>query len=237
MLLQDGSAIPSSTTWELIQHSSPETRVVLVITAIFSIASWFIIGFKWWRFRQIKSQAARFFNELERTTRLKDAYHAVMKLPPSPYNRLFREGLNFVTELRPGAMRDEGKEHQALSATQLEALKMVLYKEVAAERDLVARNIPWLATFGSVGPLLGLLGTVLGVMNAFVGIASKGSGNISAVAPGIAEALIATVAGLAAAIPAVIAYNIFVSKVGMFASELEGFANELVGTMAREGLI
>lgn len=235
-MLQAGNALPSS-TWELVLLSSPETRAVLVITAIFSVASWFIIGTKWWRFRQIKSQAARFFNELERTTRLKDAYHAVMKLPPSPYNRLFREGLNFVTELRPGAMRDEGKEHHALSPTQLEALKMVLYKEVSAERDLLARHIPWLATFGSVGPLLGLLGTVLGVMNAFIGISAKGSGNISAVAPGIAEALIATVAGLAAAIPAVIAYNIFVSKVGLFAAELEGFANELVGTMAREGMI
>lgn len=235
-MLQAGAALPSS-SWDLILHSSPETKVVLVITAGFSILSWFIIGLKSWRFRQIKSQATRFFNELERTTRLKDAYHAVMKLPPSPYNRLFREGLNFVTELRPGAMRDEGKDHQALTSTQLEALKMVLYKEVAAERDVMARSIPWLATIGSVGPLLGLLGTVLGVMDAFLGIAAKGSGNISAVAPGIAEALIATVAGLAAAIPAVIAYNIFASKVGLFAAELEGFANELIGTMAREGMI
>jgi biopolymer transport protein TolQ len=236
MMLQAGPALPSS-SWELVLHSSPETKVVLVITAVFSILSWFIIGLKAWRFRQIRRQATRFFNELERTTRLKDAYHAVMKLPPSPYNRLFREGLNFVTELRPGAMRDDNSQHQALSSTQLEALKMVLYKEVAAERDVMARSIPWLATIGSVGPLLGLLGTVLGVMDAFIGIAAKGSGNISAVAPGIAEALVATVAGLAAAIPAVIAYNIFVSKVGLFAAELEGFANELVGTMAREGLI
>ena len=86
----------------------------------------------------MRGQADRFFGQLERTTRLKDAYHAVMKLPPSPYSRLFREGLNFFTELRPGALKDEGQPPSggSLSITQLEALKMVLGKEVAAERDL-----------------------------------------------------------------------------------------------------
>ena len=62
--------------------------------------------------------------------------------------------------------------------TQLEALKMVLGKEVAAERDLLGHYIPWLATIGSVSPLLGLLGTTLGIINAFIGIATKGSGNL-----------------------------------------------------------
>jgi biopolymer transport protein TolQ len=114
---------------------------------------------------------------------------------------------------------------------------MMLAKEVAAERDLMARFIPWLATIGSVSPLLGLLGTVLGVMNTFLGIAAGGSGNIAAVAPGVAEALITTVFGLFVAIPAVIAYNISVSRLGSFAGELEGFAQEIVGTLAREGRI
>jgi biopolymer transport protein TolQ len=159
-----------------------------------------------------------------------------MKLPPSPYNRLFREALNFYSELKPGGLKDEGA-RQTLTSTQLEALKMVLGKEVGAERDLMARFISWLATIGSVSPLLGLLGTVLGVMDAFIGIASKGSGNLSAVAPGVAEALVTTVAGLAAAIPAVIAYNACVNRLGLFAGEMEGFANEVVGSMAREGLL
>lgn len=237
MILQAAGALPS-TSWELVLHSSPATKGVLIITGIFSLLCWFIIGLKWWQFRRVRKQATRFFSELERTTRLQDAYHAVMKLPPSPFNRLFREGLSFVSELRPGGLRDDPeKKGGALSMTQLEALRMVLAKEVAAERDLMARFISWLATVGSVGPLLGLLGTVLGVMDAFIGIASKGSGNLSAVAPGVAEALVTTVAGLAAAIPAVIAYNVFVNRLGLFAGELEGFANELIGSMAREGLL
>ncbi|HWA59441.1 MAG TPA: MotA/TolQ/ExbB proton channel family protein [Gemmatimonadales bacterium] len=236
-MLQAGSSLPSS-SWDLVQHSSPETKAVLLVILVFSLIAWFIIGLKLWQFRRVRGQANRFFGVLERTTRLRDAYHQVMKLPPSPYTRIFREGLTFFADLRPGVLRDDaGAATGTLTPTQLEALKMVLGKEVSAERDVMARFIPWLATIGSVGPLLGLLGTVLGVMDAFIGIAAKGSGNIGAVAPGVAEALVTTVAGLAAAIPAVLAYNLFANRLGLFAGELEGFANELVGTMAREGMI
>lgn len=233
-MLQSGPSLSSS--WDLVLSSSVETKIVLAVIATFSLISWFIIGLKWWQFRRQRRQADRFFSELERTTRLTDAYHAVMKLPPSPYNRLFRESLSFYSELRPGGLKDEAT-RTPLSPTQVEALKMVLGKEVAAERDLMARFVSWLATIGSVSPLLGLLGTVLGVMDAFIGIASKGSGNLSAVAPGVAEALVTTVGGLAAAIPAVIAYNAYVNRLGLFAGEMEGFAHEVVGSMAREGLL
>jgi biopolymer transport protein TolQ len=236
-VIQQSGAVPQSSL-DLVLSSSPETKVVLLVTALFSLVSWFIIILKWWQFRKLNRQADRFFTEMERTTRLKDAYHAVMKLPPSPYNRLFREAVTFYSELRPGALRDErGADRSSLSMTQLEALKMVLGKEVAAERDLLGHYIPWLATIGSVSPLLGLTGTVLGIMSAFIGISSKGSGNLAAVAPGVAEALVATFAGLVAAIPAVITYNLYVNRVRLFAGELEGFANELIGTMAREGLV
>jgi biopolymer transport protein TolQ len=236
MTLQVGGALPTS-AWELITMSSVATKVVLLVLAAFSVISWFLIALKWVQFRRVRRQGDRFFDTLERTTRLEDAYHAVMKLPPSPYGRLLREGVNFFSELRPGALKEQTGQRQPLTSTQLEVLRMVLAKEVGAERDLMARFIAWLATIGSVSPLLGLLGTVLGVMDAFLGIAAGGSGNISAVAPGVAEALVTTVFGLAVAIPAVMAYNLFASRLGIFAGELEGFAQEVVGTMAREGRI
>jgi biopolymer transport protein TolQ len=238
MMLQAGGAVPTSPV-ELIAIAGPETKVVLVVTAVFSLVSWFIIISKWWHFRTMNRQADRFFAELERGDGLRAAYDSVMRLPPSPYQRVFREALGFYDELRPGALRGQAAPgtRPGLLPTQLDALKMVLGKEVAEERDVLGRYVPWLATIGSVSPLLGLLGTVLGIMSAFIGLASKGSGNLSAVAPGVAEALVATAAGLAAAIPAVIAYNAFVNRVRLFTGELEGFANQLIGSMAREGLI
>jgi len=240
VLLQVGRAVPT-TPWELVLTSSRETKFVLLVLAVFSVVSWYFIVLKWWQFRRMRQLADRFMAEVEKAPRLEEAYHAAMRLPASPYNRLLREGIHFFSELRPGSLKPSAAAgaaaapQTALSATQLEALRMVLAKEVAAERDGAARFIPWLATFGSVSPLLGLLGTVLGVMDAFIGIAVGGSGNISAVAPGVAEALVTTVAGLAVAVPAVIAYNIFVNRLGLFAGELEGFAQEIIATLAREG--
>jgi biopolymer transport protein TolQ len=236
MLLQVGQAIPTS-PWELVLSSSRETQLVLVVLVVFSVVSWYLIVLKWWQFRHMRRQADRFMHEIEKATRLEDAYHAAMRLPSSPYNRLLREGIQFFSHLKPGSLKDStaAQAVSALTPTQLEALRMILAKEVAAERDAAARFIPWLATFGSVSPLLGLLGTVLGVMDAFIGIAIGGSGNIGAVAPGVAEALVTTVAGLAVAVPAVMAYNLFVNRLGLFAGELEGFAQEIIGSLAREG--
>ncbi len=232
MILQIGKALPT-TPWELVLTSSLATKIVLGVLVVFSVASWFFIVLKWWQFRRLRRQGDRFFAEMERAATLQDAFHAVMKLPPSPYGRMLREGMNFFSEVAPG-LKDPGDVAMA-KRTQIEVLKMVFAKEIAAERDLMSRFIPWLATIGSTSPLLGLLGTVLGVMDAFIGISTRGSGNISAVAPGVAEALVTTVAGLAVAIPAVMAYNLYVSRLQLYAGELEGFAYEVMGTMAREG--
>ena len=238
-------AIPT-TPWELVLTSSRETQFVLGILAVFSLVSWYLIVLKWWQFRRMRQLGDRFLAEVEKAPRLEDAYHAAMRLPPSPYNRLLREAVHFFSELKPGSLKGTGVATSpaaaaaaatTLTTTQLEALRMVLAKEVGAERDTAARFIPWLATFGSVSPLLGLLGTVLGVMDAFIGIAVGGSGNITAVAPGVAEGLVTKVGGLAVAVPAVMAYNLYVSRLGLFAGELEGFAQEIVGTLAREGRI
>jgi biopolymer transport protein TolQ len=232
--MQVGGAVPTS-SWELIAAASFETKIVLAVLAAFSALSWFIIFAKAWQFRRIRAAASAFFRAVAHAARLDEAERAMAALPTSPYTRLFREGVTFYGELVPGGVAMESHAAVALTPTQLEALRMVLETQVDAEHDQLGRHIPWLATLGSVSPLLGLLGTVLGVMDAFIGIATSGAGNIAAVAPGVAEALVTTVAGLAVAIPSVIAYNIFTARQNFVASELEGFARELISTLAREG--
>ncbi len=234
MLLQVGGAVPT-TELELIAVSSAATKLVLAVLVLFSVISWFLIFAKLFQFRRVRHASDDFFEATEQASRLDDAREAVRHLRASPFTRLFAEGINFFSELRPGGLAKDPSHGEALTPTQLEALRMVLDTQVDAEHDQLGRYIPWLATFGSVSPLIGLLGTVLGVMDAFIGIALGGSGNISAVAPGVAEALVTTVAGLAVAIPAVIAYNIFSARQNFVAAELEGFARELIVTLAREG--
>ncbi|MEQ9401309.1 MAG: MotA/TolQ/ExbB proton channel family protein [Longimicrobiales bacterium] len=222
---------------DMVLGATLPTTVVLLVLAAFSLASWWLIFHKWRQFREVRLQGDRFLEHMERAQRLEDAYKAILALPESPYGRVFRQGVNFFSELRPGALRQNAPPTQGLSLTQLEALRLVLEKEEAEERDELAHGLTWLAVIGSVSPLLGLMGTVIGVMNAFLGITAAGSTNIGAVAPGVAEALITTVAGLAVAIPAVIAYNYFVGRLNLVSGELEGFSSEFIGTLAREGRV
>ena len=221
--------------WDLLMRGTIYTHAVLLITAIFSLAGWVLIFWKWGQFRAVARDATIFNNSIERTQRLEDAYRAAVRLAPSPFVRLFRQGVNFFSELRPGALREDAPPGPGLSEAQLQALRLVLEKVQGEEEDRLSAGLVWLAIIAVVSPLLGLLGTVIGVMDAFIGISATGSANIAAVAPGIAEALITTAAGLVAAIPAAVAYNYFVTRLNFFAGEMEGFASEFIGTLAREG--
>lgn len=215
--------------------NSPTSIIVLSVTGVFSLASWIIIFWKMGQFRRVRRDGSRFGNALERTQRLEDAYKAVLRLPETAYTRVFRQGANFFSELRPGALREDAAPQPGLSEAQLNALWLVLEKVQEEERDALAGGLVWLAIVAVTAPLLGLLGTVLGVMNSFMGVAMTGSANIAAVAPGIAEALSTTAAGLIAAIPAAIAYNYYTNRLNRFGGEMEGFASEFIGTLAREG--
>ena len=226
-----------TTPWEMALEATTATQVVLLVLAVFSVVSWVLIFWKWSEFRRIEEDGDAFVDGMERASGLEDVYHTLLRLDASPYTRVFRQGVNFFTELRPRALKDTDAERDGISQAQLDTLWLVLEKEVSEEQDELAHGLSWLAIIGTVSPLLGLLGTVVGVMNSFIGISAQGTANIAAVAPGIAEALITTVVGLAVAIPAVIAYNHYASKLSLFTSELEGFASEFVGTLAREGRV
>ena len=234
-LLAQTSAPTSA--WDMVFGGTLPTRLILLVLAASSACSWILIFWKAKQFRAVRRQGNRFLQKMERATGLADAYKAVLALPESPYGRVFRQGVNFFSELRPGALREGAPPSEGLSLTQLQALKLVLEKEEAEERDELAEGLIWLAVLGSVSPLMGLMGTVLGITTTFLGIAASGSSNIGAVAPGVAAALVTTVAGLFVAIPAVIAYNHFLAKLNLVSGELEGFSSEFIGTLAREGRV
>ena len=234
LLAQTGT--PTS-GWDMVFGGTLPTKVVLITLAASSAFSWVLIFWKAKQFRAVRHQGDRFVRKMDRATGLADAYKAVLSLPESPYGRVFRQGMNFFSELRPGALREGAPPSEGLSLTQLQALKLVLEKEEAEERDELAEGLIWLAILGSVSPLMGLMGTVLGITNTFLGITASGSTNIAAVAPGVAAALVTTVAGLFVAIPAVIAYNHFLAKLNLVSGELEGFSSEFIGTLAREGRV
>lgn len=227
-------AVPSS-PMELITSSTGATKFVLAILVVLSLLSWGIIFAKWRELRQAARVTYSFAHEFAGAHTV-DAAAQMARGSNGPPARITERAMRFISETTP-ALAGTSERTARFSASQVEALKLVLDAETTAERDRLSRWVPSLATIGSVSPLIGLLGTVLGVIDAFVGIASKGSGNIGAVAPGVAEALIATAAALSVAIPAVFAYNIFASRLNKVEGQLESFGSELIALMVREGMI
>jgi len=229
------SAIPS-TPAELILAGSLPTKIVLSLLLVLGVVSWGVMFAKWFELRRVAASGHSFLREFEHAQSLDAAETAANRAIASPFTDVFRRALLFLAETRP-ALGATGDRSPRLSGSQVEALRLLLDAETNSERDRLARFVPWLATIGSVSPLIGLLGTVLGVISAFTGIAQKGSGNLGAVAPGVAEALVATAAALAVAIPAVFGYNIFATRLNRIDSELEGFGSELIALLVREGRI
>lgn len=221
---------------DLVLSASPETTAVLVICAIGSLVSWYVIGAKWWEFRRLARQRAAFDAGMARSQAVEVRERVAADLGESPYSEVVLTAGSYVADLRRAMVRGNIS-RSGLSLTQLEALTMALDGVVRRTAARAGRLIPWLAIVGSTAPLLGLFGTVLGIINAFNGISAGGSSTIASVGPGIADALVATAAGLGAAIPAVVAYNIFTARMDRVEGELERVAQETIGALGREGML
>jgi biopolymer transport protein TolQ len=243
-LLQIRGAVPT-TPAELITGASTLTQVVLAILAILSLLSWAIMFALWRELAKAQNTSLRFFRDFERATRLEEAGALAKVTAPNALTRLFMRAAHFVSDTRVRNQqtreRDSGdftaRAPATLTGSQMETLHLLLETDASAERDRLGRFLPWLATIGSVSPLIGLLGTVLGVIDAFIGIATRGSGNLSAVAPGVAEALIATAAALIVAIPATFGYNIFAGRLNRFDGMMESFGTATIALLVRDGQI
>ena len=204
----------------------------------------------WRSLSKALSAADKFMKDFDHASHVEEAVAFAKRSSASALPRLFMRAMRFVSDARVAGQQIRERSTPSgigiavdappsatLSGSQIETLYLVLDSDAADERDRIGRFLPWLATIGSVSPLIGLLGTVLGVIDSFLGIASKGSGNLSAVAPGVAEALIATAAALSVAIPATFGYNIFASRLNRLNGKMESFSTAVIALLVREGRI
>src|SRR5688500_1733561 len=167
MFFQLSAAVPSSPV-ELILLASTETKAVLIVLALLSLASWAVMLSKWLAFRRAERAAKLFVDEFHRGGPPDAAASLAQRSPASAHPR----ALQFLVETR--TVSDGSGAPATLSASQVQALRLVLDSETNAERDALGTYIPFLAIVGSVSPLLGLMGTVLGVISAFLGVARGG---------------------------------------------------------------
>lgn len=243
MVLQVSRGSVPSGPIELVMNATLVTQIVLVILALLSLLSWSIMFGVWRSLSKATSHAARFARDFDRAERVEEAAALAKVAPPGALPRLFQRAISFVADARVASQQlreratptADAPAAATLSGSQIETLHLLMDSDASDERDKIGRFLPWLATIGSVSPLIGLLGTVLGVISAFVGIATRGSGNLAAVAPGVAEALVATAAALSVAIPATFGYNILANRLNRLDNLLEAFGTTLIALLGREG--
>ena len=91
----------------------------------------------------------------------------------------------------------------------------------------------YLATVGTLGPMIGLVGTVYGMIMAFRVIAQEGSSpQASQLAAGISTALFATLEGIAISIPAIYFYSMFRNRIARLSLEVAMAAEPLLEQFA-----
>ena len=218
---------------EILSEASGMVLAVLALLMVLSVASWFIIGFKWFHLQRARAESAKFIEIFWQSKQLDTIYQAAEQYPRSPISQVFRAGYVELSKLKSSAEEDAQSSSMRKHLSGIENVERALRRAMTSEMTHLESKLAFLATVGSNAPFIGLFGTVWGIMNAFVNLQAQKATGIDVVAGPIAEALIVTAFGLFCAIPAGVAYNWFLSKVKVLDAEMENFSNDFLNIIKR----
>ena len=190
---------------------------VLILLALMSAYSWFIIFTKWWEQRRLLKQAAEADKNFWAADNIKNG---VTKL----------SGKGNIFKAIASEAIDAAEHHDTRMTQQVplhEWIDNVIARGVARIGSALQTQLPFLATTGSTAPFIGLFGTVWGIYHALVAIGVAGQASIDKVAGPVGEALIMTAIGLAVAVPAVLGYNYLLGRNKLIMERVKLFANDL----------
>jgi biopolymer transport protein ExbB len=92
--------------------------------------------------------------------------------------------------------------------------------------------VTYLATIGTLGPLLGLVGTVWGMILSFMTLSSSATGvNASKLADDISHALVVTLLGIGLSVPAIFCHAFFRNRLIRLAHDTSNVADDLLTQM------
>ncbi len=216
---------------ELILNASFAVQLVMFILFLLSIMSWVIIVQRW----LVLSAASkgvfgfeqRFWSGMDLSQLYKEGTQMQQEnIQVVGMENIFRAGFKEFMRLRQQGLID--------GEAVMEGAQRAMRVAYSREEEKLEKNLPFLATVGSVSPYVGLFGTVIGIMNAFLGLAAQAQATLQVVAPGIAEALFATGMGLFAAIPAVVAFNRYSALLDSVTSSYITFTDEFSSILHRQ---
>jgi biopolymer transport protein ExbB len=194
-------------------------RSVLVLLAIMSVGSWYILVVKLLEQTKMTRQARTVERKFWDAKSVREAAGALEK--NSAYRFIAEAGANATTD-HTGL-----KTHIPIG----EWIPMSITAAVDRVQASTQKGLAFLATVGSTSPFVGLFGTVWGIYHALTAIGISGQASIDKVAGPVGEALIMTAIGLAVAIPAVLAYNWLARRNKAIMDEVREFSEELNAVM------
>jgi biopolymer transport protein ExbB len=195
--------------------SDAVAKGVLLILAIMSMGSWYILAVKMLE----QNKAGKFSREAAEkfwgAGTVAQGAAALHK--DSPYQFIAAAGVD-ATKKHGGLMG-----HIPLN----DWISMSIQRSVDRVNREMQGGLSFLATVGSISPFVGLFGTVWGIYHALTAIGISGQASIDKVAGPVGEALIMTALGLAVAVPAVLAYNWLISRNKSVMDDVRSFGGDL----------
>jgi biopolymer transport protein ExbB len=91
--------------------------------------------------------------------------------------------------------------------------------------------ITYLATIGTLGPMLGLVGTVYGMILSFMELGRGGTPSPAKLADGISHALVVTLLGVALSVPAIFCHAFFRNRLIRITMDTSNIADDLLTQM------
>lgn len=214
--------------WSFVSNASFVVKMVMLLLALASVASWTIIFQRWIFLNNAKEAAKNFESKFWSGLELHNLYATLQtkKRSISGLEHIFCAGFEEFSRL--------SQQSAATPDAIMEGTERAMRIALAQAVDKLDQNLTFLATVGSISPYVGLFGTVWGIMTSFRSLGIAQQATIAMVAPGISEALIATAMGLFAAIPAVIAYNRYVNIAERLTNYYETFKEEFSRILHRQ---
>ena len=190
-------------------------RATLVVLAVMSVASWYVLIMKLIAQSRMGGQGRAANASFWKADTVQQGATALQQ--GSPY-RYIAESAIASTKRHDGLI---GKVDLNTWVGQS------IERAVGTVHSRTQEGLAVLATVGSTAPFVGLFGTVWGIYNALVRIGATGQASIDKVAGPVGEALIMTALGLAVAVPAVLGYNWLVRRNKVAMDSVRAFGSDL----------
>jgi biopolymer transport protein ExbB len=192
------------------------SRGTLIIMAIMSMASWYIIFTKLFEQRKLMKSADAAAKSFWSAGTVKAGIGSLEE--GSAFRFVAESGVN-ASEHHEGTLVEKIDLHTWVSMSVQRAMDNI--------NSRLQDGLAVLATVGSTAPFVGLFGTVWGIYHALTAIGISGQASIDKVAGPVGEALIMTAFGLFVAVPAVMGYNWLIRRNKMAMERVRAFGGDV----------